>query len=275
MTGPEWRRLSAREGWAEPEGPFEGVPDHLLHSVLDWARTALNPRTTPAGEVLAETIALQLHITGDPRLSRLDWLTNAIYGGSETALEVVDGVLFWTSGRSAGRLRTILMLGGSAWTVNEQGTGLERRVPQAEHTAYANALNPGDDAAEHLRHAWSKVYGRSPDPSDAWDHAIKACEAVLCPIVAPKDPAATLGKVIFGIRDAPAKFAVRLSGKSTGVDPIDTFRGMLELIWSSQPDRHASGPSRPPTQEEAVDAVHCAVLVTNLVRRGGFGLVAS
>jgi hypothetical protein len=274
VTKPEWRRLSVREGWAEAEGPFKGVPDHLMRSVLTWIRSAIDPRVITGSEVIAETVTLLLHITGDDRQSRLEWLTNAAYRDQETALEVVDSVLYWTSGRTAGALRNTLMLGGSAWTVSEQGSGLERRVPPTEQNAYANAIAPEDDVSEHLRHAWGKVYGRTPDPSDAWDHAIKACEALLCPVVIPNDQGATLGKVIAAIRQAPQKFAVRLPGNPRGVAAMDTFRGLLEMVWSSQPDRHASGPSRPSTHEEATDVVHCAVLVTNLVRRGGFGLAA-
>jgi hypothetical protein len=225
--------------------------------------------------VLAERIALQLHISGDARWSRLDWILNVCQRDEETALEVMDCALYWTQGRTAGPLRATLALAGSVWTVNGQGTGLERRVPPAEQSAYEKAVAPGDEASQQLRIAWAKVYGRHGDPSDAWDHAIKACEALLSVVVIPKDQGVTLGKVIAAIRQAPKKFTVRLPGNPQGIAAIDTFRGLLELVWSSQPDRHASGPNRPPTREEAEDVVHVAVLVANLVRRGAFGLATT
>ncbi|WP_448642774.1 hypothetical protein [Geodermatophilus sp. URMC 63] len=40
---------------------------------------------------------------------------------------------------------------------------------------------------------------------------------------------------------------------------------MLRLMWPN-PDRHATGSRRTPTQEEAQNVVHLAVLIVNWVR---------
>jgi hypothetical protein len=44
--------------------------------------------------------------------------------------------------------------------------------------------------------AWTKAYGREPDASDASDHAIKAVEALLLPVVVPKQAQAKIGQVV-------------------------------------------------------------------------------
>ena len=49
--------------------------------------------------------------------------------------------------------------------------------------AFESATGTGDVASAELTEAWIRAYGRDPDPSDAWDHAIKAVEAILIPIV--------------------------------------------------------------------------------------------
>jgi hypothetical protein len=44
--------------------------------------------------------------------------------------------------------------------------------------------------------AWTKAYGREPDASDASDHATKAVEALLLPVVVPKQAQAKIGQVV-------------------------------------------------------------------------------
>jgi hypothetical protein len=51
----------------------------------------------------------------------------------------------------------------------------------AAHDAYERAVAPQDVAGNELQEAWARALGRHPDASDAWDHAIKAVEAVLIP----------------------------------------------------------------------------------------------
>ena len=79
-------------------------------------------------------------------------------------------------------LEVLLALGGSAWRATEKG--LERRVHPSAVEAFSMVTAIQDPASEHLALAWGHAYGRNPDPGDAWDHSIKAVEAVLIPIVA-------------------------------------------------------------------------------------------
>jgi hypothetical protein len=70
------------------------------------------------------------------------------------------------------------------------------RVDPAATAAFEMAASPEDTASDELAVAWTKAYGRDPDLSDAWDHAIKAVEAVLIPIVVPTQAGAHIGHVI-------------------------------------------------------------------------------
>ena len=63
----------------------------------------------------------------------------------------------------------------------------------AATAAFEMAASPEDTASDELAVAWTKAYGLDPDLSDAWDHAIKAVEAVLIPIVVPTQAGAHIG----------------------------------------------------------------------------------
>lgn len=264
-----WQPLSVREGRVEAPGPFEGIPPHLTKTVDEWLERTLRPSDPYGPETVAESIALRLQVTGDGRYTRSIWLRNAAIGDEDKALDIVDAALLMTRGRTASSLKTSLGLAGSVWEVNDKKTGLSRRVSTTEQASYTSAASPADAASEQLQIAWSKVYGRNPDFSDAWDHAIKACEALLAPIVAPKSPTPTLGSIISGIEAKPPKYRLGLPSSSKSTSNVETFIGMLRLIWPN-PDRHETGASRPPTEAEARHVLHLAVLVVNWVRQGGF-----
>lgn len=266
-----WKPLSVREGRAEPEGPFEGVPAHIMRAVDEWLVEALEPRGFSAPDTLAQSIALLLHVSGDHRESATTWLRTASARDEDKALDIVDCTLRVTGGRTADRLRVALILGGSVWRVNDKSDGLVRRVSPTEQASFESAVAPVDAASENLRTAWGKLYGRHPDPSDAWDHAIKACEALLAPIVMPNNTQATLGSILSAIEAKPSKFTLGLTSSGRGVTGVETLAHMLRLIWPN-PDRHPTGASRPPTPEEVRHVVHLAVLVVNWLRHGALTL---
>jgi hypothetical protein len=120
-----------------------------------------------------------------------------------------------------------------------------------------------------LAEAWSAAFGRHPDPSDAWDHAIKAVEELLIPIVLPNKPKANLGGVAGELGAASHKWRLVPSTSSDKIDDGKTVEAMLRLIGPN-PDRHGGGVDRrPPTQAEAERAVHLAVAIIQLCRAGG------
>jgi hypothetical protein len=193
-----------------------------------------------------------------------DQIFAAIERDESLYLDCVDITLKITSGANSATLDSALRFGGSVWGVGADGMGLERRVPESAARAFDSAKTPGDSAAEELISAWAAAYGRNPDPSDSWDHAIKAVEELLIPLVVPKVAKANLGSVAGEIGANPTKWDFGLesnAGRTNG----ETLEGLLRLIWPN-PDRHGGASKRAPTQDEAEAAVAVAVLIVNLCR---------
>jgi hypothetical protein len=59
---PRWESLSVRRGIAEPDGPYESVPAHLSHVLVDWLWEVLGPTHPHLGDAHAEVIPLRLRI---------------------------------------------------------------------------------------------------------------------------------------------------------------------------------------------------------------------
>ena len=178
---------------AQPPALVEGVPPHLFPHLRDW----LFSQTSEEGLRVA-AMAIQLPV-------ETRWLTTsieqAIDSNPDVLLDLVDAVLHIDQrARVAGRdeLRAVLVLGGSAWTLAQDGKSLERRVDAtvvaAKEAALSTVTNPS--AADHLATAWASAYGLRPDPTKAYSEAIKAIEAAAAPVFTPADKLATLGKIL-------------------------------------------------------------------------------
>jgi hypothetical protein len=123
---------------------------------------------------------------------------------------------------------------------------VERVVPEAAKAAQA-VIDSGGRAGQYLAEAWRHAYGRNPHPGTAYREAVRAIESVVCPIVLPKDPKATLGKVIKALKDAPpGKITSVFSDTVAGVAPLDAVRGLMELVWTNELDRHGTGDEEVP-----------------------------
>jgi hypothetical protein len=183
-------------------------------------------------------------------------------------LDVVDAVLHLSEILPGyiESLDEILTLGGSVWQVGGDGRHLVRRVDATAQAAFRRAVSPKDAASAELHEAWTAAYGRNPDASDAWDHSIKAVEAVLIPVVTPRKDKATLGDVVGSLNSQGSLWQLVVHGHdhSQSVMPLVT---MLRLMWPN-PDRHASGNSRKPSLNEAQAVVNLAVAVVQWARVG-------
>lgn len=162
---------------------------------------------------------------------------------------------------------------GSLWKVaaiSDRHVGLVRRMPHEVEAVAEQVMDKGDKAAQHLRLAWSAVYGRHPDTGKGYREAIRAMEVVTIPVVLPASTVGTLGKVIATLRDKPSKWAVGLNHP----DPerqVLILADMLDLVWKGQSDRHGDPDPDAPlsvTQEQAEAAVHLAVTVVQWFTRG-------
>jgi hypothetical protein len=145
---------------------------------------------------------------------------------------------------------------------------LQKRLPEEAAAVGEQAMAAKDRAAEHLRAAWSKAYGRDPDANGAYEHAVKAVEAAGKPIVSPKNKATTLGTMIADMRNKPAKWTTSVD-HNEGVQKII---GMMELLWRGH-YRHGDE-TKPITHDQAAAemAVQLAVVLVQWFRGGAVRL---
>ena len=174
-------------------------------------------------------------------------------------LDLIDAMLRFHPKRGvySPDLTDILDHCASVWIVNQDQDGLERRVSDELAEVVRLTTTPMDEASNQLRDAWSNAYGRNGSPSYAWVHAIKAVEALLCPVVVPNKSKPTLGDVLGVLRGNNGnKWRGSLPGKDKD-HPVAPVVGALELLWPN-PDRHGEPNPRPPTEEEARSVVAVA-----------------
>lgn len=269
-----WQPLSVRRGIRNPVGPVEGVPSGLAYPLRYWVEGKFGYRTSSLQGGMNTAAMMQIaartgiNLRGTGRSSDLmEQILGACEKSEDLFLDVVDATLQVMGGPSD--LGQVLVSSNSVWAVARGGRGLERRVDVASVAEFEAALSPADTASAELQEAWSKVYGLHPDPSDAWDHAIKAVEAVLIPVVVPSNPKATLAHVAGELKSQPAQRSFALQSSSTTTDGVGTVEAMLRLMWPN-PDRHGGGPgsARKPSQHEAEAVVHLAVTIVQWARAG-------
>jgi hypothetical protein len=260
-----WAPLSVRLGMREEPQLHEGMPLHLQQIVGDWFdRKVAHTWNGSSNDQVLRLIGLRLNVVGQPNY--LSALLSKMDTDPALFLDILDMALRVVRDRDAAdSLRAYLVIGGSAWTVAVDGIGLERRVALAEGEAYAIATTPSDEASINLREAWDRVYGLHPDPSDSWDHSIKAVEAIFIPIVCPGDKH-NLGKVVGDLKAQPHLWNFVLESGGT-VGSVQTLESMMRLIWPN-PDRHEGGLKRIPTQAAAAAVLHLAVTLVQWGRTG-------
>lgn len=272
--GSGWRPLSKRgledNDWGQL---YEGVPRWIYEDVIEWLRKSFVGRNgwhEPAlgmclrairagrdrGESLAVAFDAAVRESESTLLDALDWRLGhrEIVGDHRVRFE---------------QLERLLLEGGSAWTSGPSGSSqsLHRRVESGTEAMAAAAMGPTDNASDYLSAAWSKAFGRDPDPSASYAESVRAVEAAARPVIAPLDDRATLGKMIATLRDASAKFLVVL--KPDNGDAVPHVLSMMQLLWTSQLSRHGSDDSDHPlsaTQSEAEAAATIAAALVQLFR---------
>lgn len=170
--------------------------------------------------------------------------------------------------RLAGQVEKMLSAAGSAWRVDQRFTGLERRIDETVTEAVNMARKDArSDAAEHLAESWRAAYGRNPDPDKAYDEAVLAVEAVLCPLVSPNNQRPTLGTVIRDLRNQASQWELAIG--DTGGNPAGIGRlvDMLALLWEGQSRHAGAANSRRQTQIEGEAAVHLAATLVQWINR--------
>jgi hypothetical protein len=270
------RSISPREGRELPSrGRYEGTPPHLRGALVHWFSdlfTGIDEWTehetfdNGAMFALAATARIQL-FPGDSDRSLLNQIMDEANGrDDEDLLDLIHYAIQLNGQKpyALANLDQLLVDGGSVWTVTT--TGLQRRVPAPVQDALEEATSPADVPTHELEEAWRNAYGRHPDPSDAWDHAIKAVEATLLPIVVPAQHSPHSGHILGELDQHGAQFALGLTSQQ-GITPIATLAAMLRLMYPN-PDRHSGPKRRVPTSDEARAVVHLAVTIVQWGRDG-------
>ena len=275
-----WQPLSVRTGRQQDVGPYEGVPEHLWESLSDWVIAVFNEEDDPnpfipdsrryAGRRLAAAIRVRIRRPHGEELTVRHVIRSLVaWIEAEALLDAVDAVLHFDEATTdeVGALDELLSLAGSAWEVDPLGRRkLVRRVDPTATAAFAESASPDDIASAELREAWAAAYARNPDASDAWDHSIKAVEAMLIPIVTPNKAKATLCDVVGSLNGQGHLWKLELHGQD-GSQSVAPLVSMLRLIWPN-PDRHGNQGSRQPSLVEAQAVVHQAVMIVQWVRSG-------
>jgi hypothetical protein len=267
------------------EGPFEGMPPWLFSGANRWVTGLFILGTDAFGSRVYDAPGLE-EIQRYLRIP-FDWTS------TEAALRSLIGaladnkygpaILDWCAGRTIDQdkldeLEAMLCGASSEWTVG----GDEHGVPELQHrtdptvtVAVRTSAGDGSRPAHHLATAWSKVYGQHPDPSAGYAAAVKAVEAAATPVVSPNNTRATLGTLIRDIRAGPHKWKTVLE-PSNGGSGVSEVIGMMELLWTSQLDRHGSSSPGAPLSVSAPEAeavVHLAATLVHLFQSGAISVV--
>ncbi|WP_284529935.1 hypothetical protein [Microbacterium sp. T2.11-28] len=184
----DWQRLSVRDGRRTPATLSENFSPAATRSLVYWLEGEMGYRTAGSTfdfDRLIMSIALVCDIELNPsrayEVSLMRQLLNAASRDDDLMLDVLDATLSKSVARTQKQLRVLLRDAASVWTVREDGRGLIRRVDGTAEAAYRDATSVQDQASVELSEAWLALYGPTPNYSDAWDHAIKAMEALLGP----------------------------------------------------------------------------------------------
>lgn len=266
------QRLSHRLNDAAPDGPFEDIPAHLRHVIGHWFETVtgqIGQRPYQAAAVRELAVRFRLNVPADYTLEQFFEIFDAMLDNDEYALDLIDATLDVLGPRENDwqTLQHHLDVGASAWKVADDYISLTRVVADEMRATLDAAMVVVDEITTEMREAWLNAFGRNGDPSDAWDHAIKAMEALFIPIVIPSKAKASLGGVIGELRNQGHVWKIVLPGKDQNHD-VAPLVAMLDGIWPNV-DRHAgSGTTRPPTPEEARAVVTLAATIVQWHRDG-------
>jgi hypothetical protein len=265
--------IPARTGRPVPEDMRSDLSAAARTLLRGWLDTRLLGNSLEATE-RAGFVAASLDL--DIPNGRLDWAYGEIRAyvdrGDEELLDAVHFTLgVMRSGPTIPRhppwqeVDRILATGRSAWKATNAGL-VHRAEPTAQAAVERAVATPGSVSTE-LMEAWAKAHARTCNPGDAWDHAIKAVEAVLIPIVVPRVPKANLGAVIGQLRGQPHLWKLEIRGQNRD-HSVEPLVAMLTLLWVD-PNRHGSpAPEQPATPEEGRALVNLATTIVQWAREG-------
>lgn len=243
----------------------------MVTLLIDWydhvTRDVYGYPDLEAQRKLAAVLRMPLSPAGNAHDARREILQAAVQD-HDFFLDVIDAAVRFCTRNATDRqkLNEVLATCASVWRVAQSGDGITRTVAPELMDLMSSATSPGDLASKDVAVAWANAFGRNGDPSDAWDHAIKALEHLLSPVVVPKKDKATLGDVVGVLRaNNGNKWRSSLPGKNED-NAVAPLVGTLDLIWPNTVDRHGSATNRSPTVEEARTIVSITVALVQAHR---------
>jgi hypothetical protein len=286
-----------------PHGPIDGIPPWAVSSVMVflapfWTNRGLVERSYHGGASFGDEhrdflreVERNLRVPFDWRhgsQSACNTLMSVMARDNQKMVEVVDFALkhielgygldeAWEAPRALDRA---LAEAGSVWSVagDPNGYSLRRRVTEVGDALARQPQSGVGNAASELRTAYDKAYGREPEASAAYRHAIKAVEAAAIPVISPNNASATLGTVIADMRQSPAKWtsvlvrpARKIGTTKEDITSVEVTMALMDQLWHNQTDRHSPGdnePTVPITSQQAEWAVHTAALLVQIFRSG-------
>lgn len=212
-------------------------------------------------------LSIDQQVTPDSRRVDASQFSIALTSDPRLLLDAVDVSLGWAEDDDARLLEHFLKMARSEYCVGRDENGdyeLQFRQTREMTELIESEANQPGRAAEHLRSAWSRCFGRDPDPNDAYSEAVKAIEVAAKPVVTPDDPLATLGKMIGAVRDKPEKWET-----DSGLDgSVQTILSMMDMVWKGQLRHGDEDAALEVSQEAAEMTVQTAVLLVSWFRSG-------
>ncbi|GEM_PF-1173931 len=283
------RQASTRTNFTD-ETLLEGAPPWLIKSIKAWVDELTESRTRDrrtGDRVIGVTTSaihaveryLQISLPEDPedkfelKKQLLDYCNDEIHclDVAVAFMAIGDPHMAYTFDESFVSLNLILKESGSKWIAVPGGqhtATFEERVNETAQEAYAATVSEATNlSGDFLKRAWSAGFGRNPNPSEAYNNAIKAMEAAAWPIVTPQNNSATLGHIIGELKANPGKWqsALREAEVNLGVGVI---RQSMQVVWEGHSDRHGTGTPQDISQEAAEQSIFTAVTVCVHFNRG-------
>lgn len=274
---PPWSKRKNPESLEDFYVLKDGIPDGLMSSLLGFLEPHFSARYKTERTKHFERIM-------DRSLpTRSDILRSRFVEDEVLLLDAIDHVLTYPDSHiqdpheAAHMVKTFFDEARSVYTVlhvkdDEYEIGYRQSEEMTE--LVEEETNQPGQAAKHLRNAWSKCFGRSPDPRGACIEATSAIEVAAKPVVSPDNERTTLGTLCRDISSKPEKWE---TGSAYDYDnhlkqsdcDVNTVLSMMRMVWNNGRYRHGDEDAPAElSQESAEISVHMSVLLVNWFRSG-------
>lgn len=283
----DWRPLGvdSEDEIAEYDALHDGVPLWMDTTFWAWVTQAVtiilrdtyypSARAAFLDESLAEEMCQLLKIPLPNVRRKEQWeehgrqqLTTAMKAlkTHPHPLQIADYLLANGGHADVDVLDALLGRSKSAWAVGDRAgrPGLVRRVAEGVQASVDDVMTRAGQAGVRLAKAWGELYGLNPDPSHAYNLAIKAVEDACVPVVSPSNKVSTLGTVIKQMEDQ-GDWSLPLDREHKKAPSGATMIAMMRMLWHGQYDRHGGQPlvAGDVSFEEAQVAVGLAVTLVS------------